>query len=404
MFWTGAMLAATGDSIEHVISYWMIFQKFHSPALNGFAIFSHWVPFLLFSMWSGALADRFDPRRLMQIGMFLFMCASIGWGVLFLTGELQEWHAMVLLSVHGMAGVINSPSQQLMVHDIVGPAQLQSGVRLVATSRTLGQIGGGAVGGLLMTLVGPEYGILFNAVMYLFQITWLIRAPYGPKFRAKAEGVARRTTPPMRSFRDVLATMREIAQNRTIVSMICLAGGTSLFVGNAYQSQMPAFAHDLGHGDAGMEYSMLVTAHALGALTAAFLLESRGMMLVRPRIAIGLAMAWCLTIVGFALSESYFLSIVLLFAAGLIDLTFGSMAQSVAQLEAPAHLRGRVIGLYNMFGQGLRAISGATVGAGGELIGVHWALAGSALLLLAAMSVLFAFAVRPAPARAAPGE
>jgi MFS family permease len=404
MFWTGAMLAATGDSIEHVISYWMIYQKFHSPALNGFAIFSHWVPFLLFSMWSGALADRFDPRRLMQIGMFLFMCASLGWGVLFLTGALEPWHAMVLLSVHGMAGVINSPSQQLLVHDIVGPAQLQSGVRLVATSRTLGQIGGGAVGGLLMTLVGPEYGILFNAIMYLQQFTWLARAPYGPKFRAKVEGVARRAAAPMRNYRDVVATLREIAQNRTIVSMICLAGGASLFVGNAYQSQMPAFAHDLGHGDAGMHYSMLVTAHALGALAAAFLLESRGMMLVRPRVAIMLAMLWCFTIVGFAMSESYVLSIALLFAAGLLDLTFGSMAQSLVQLEAPTHLRGRVIGLYNMFGQGLRAISGATVGAGGELIGVHWALAGSALLLLAAMSVLFAFAMRAAPARAISGE
>jgi hypothetical protein len=219
------------------------------------------------------------------------------------------------------------------------------------------------------------------------------------------EGVPRqRAGAPMRGFRDVMATLREIAQNRTIVSMICLAGGTSLFVGNAYQSQMPGFAHDLGHGDAGMHYSMLVTAHALGALAAAFLLEARGMTLVRPRIAIALAMLWCLIIAGFALSESYVLSITLLFAAGLVDLTFGSMAQSLAQLEAPAHLRGRVIGLYNMFGQGLRAISGATVGAGGELFGIHSALAGAALLLLAAMTALMAFAMRPEPGRAATGE
>jgi MFS family permease len=404
MFWSGAMLAATGDSIEHVISYWMIFQTFHSPALNGFAIFSHWAPFLLFSMWSGALADRFDPRRLMQIGMFLFMCASLSWGVLFLTGELQEWHAMVLLSVHGMAGVINSPSQQLLVHDIVGPAQLQSGVRLVATSRTLGQIGGGAIGGALMVAFGPAYGILFNAVMYLPQFVWLMRAPYGPKYRAKAEGAPARVRAQARTWGDLWATLREIAANRTVVSMICLAGGASLFVGNAYQSQMPGFAHDLGHGDAGMHYSMLVTAHAAGALVAAFLLESRGLTLVRPRIAIALAMLWCFTIAGFAMSESYILSIALLFAAGLIDLTFGSMAQSLAQLEAPSHLRGRVVGLYNMFGQGLRAVSGATVGAGGELIGIHWSLFLSAMLLFAAMTALMAFAMRPAPARIASGE
>ena len=93
---------------------------------------------------------------------------------------------------------------------------------------------------------------------------------------------------------------------------------------------------------------------------------------------------------GFALSESYALSVLLLFTAGLLDLTFGSMAQTLVQLEAPAHLRGRVIGLYNTFGQGLRAFSGVTIGAGGALIGVHWSLALCAMILFAAMSVLLA--------------
>jgi MFS family permease len=404
-FWTGALLATTADSVEHVVSYWMIFQKFHSPMLGGFAIFSHWVPFLLFSMWSGALADRFDPRRLMQIGLCMFACASLGWGILFATGTLEPWHAMVLLSLHGMAGVINSPSQQLLVHDIVGRRELQSGVRLVSTSRTLGQLGGPAVGGALMVAFGPEYAILGNALFYLPQILWLWKAPYGPKFRKPdAHAAPARRAPREQSWADIWATLREIASNRTIMSMICLAGGTSLFIGNAYQSQMPEFALDLGHGDPGWHYSMLIAAQASGALVAAILLESRGLMLARPRFAIMLAMIWCFAIGGFAMSESYPLSIALLFVAGLVNLTFGSMSQSLVQLEAAAHLRGRVVGLYNMFGQGLRAISGATVGAGGELIGIHWALAGSALLLLAAMSVLFAFAMRAAPAAAAPGE
>src|ERR1700684_176671 len=70
------VIAMMADNIEHVISYWMLYQKFHSPALAGFAIVSHWLPFLLFSVVSGALADRFDPRRIIQIGMGLFIIAS----------------------------------------------------------------------------------------------------------------------------------------------------------------------------------------------------------------------------------------------------------------------------------------------------------------------------------------
>src|SRR5512134_3177703 len=89
------LIAMTADNIEHVISYWVIYQTFHSPTLGGFAVISHWVPFLLFSFHAGALADRFDCRKLIQISQALFMSASIAWGVLFLTGTLQVWHAVV---------------------------------------------------------------------------------------------------------------------------------------------------------------------------------------------------------------------------------------------------------------------------------------------------------------------
>src|ERR1700740_3511949 len=72
------VLAMMADNVEHVISYWVVFQKFHSPALAGFAVLSHWLPFLLFSVAVGGLADRFDPRRIIQCGMLLFIVASAG--------------------------------------------------------------------------------------------------------------------------------------------------------------------------------------------------------------------------------------------------------------------------------------------------------------------------------------
>jgi hypothetical protein len=148
---------------------------------------------------------------------------------------------------------------------------------------------------------------------------------------------------------------------------------------------------------------MLLASHAAGALVAAFFLESRGVRISRPIVAIRLAIAWCVVMTGFALSASYALSVVLLFAAGLLDLTFSSMGQSLVQLESPRELRGRVIGLYQTFSQGLRAFSGVTVGAGGELIGVHWSLALSAMVMLAVMFILLAFAGRPSAVPASNG-
>src|SRR3954467_2790525 len=176
------MLTMMADNIEHVISYWLAFQKFHSAALGGFAVGSHWLPFLLFSVAAGALNDRFDSRRIIQAGVGLFMLVSIGWGYFFVTDSLRMWHAMVLLVLHGCAGVLWSTSSQMLLYDIVGPAALQSAVRLNATARYLGVLIGPAVGSLIMLTLGPTKGIFLNTLFYLPLVVWLIRAPYGRNF------------------------------------------------------------------------------------------------------------------------------------------------------------------------------------------------------------------------------
>jgi MFS family permease len=394
-YFIGSALAMMADSIEHVISYWIMFQKFHSPALGGFAMLSHWLPFLFFSVWSGALADRFDPRRLIQLGMGLFMTASLGWGLLFLTDSLQMWHAVILLLIHGFAGVFWHPSAQLLIHDIVGTANLQSAVRLGATARYLGLLFGPAVGGALLIALGPANGVLANALIYLPLTLWLWRAPYGPRFRKGAPAPARA----VKGLADIVATVRSVAGNRTLASMILLAGLTSLLVGNGYQPQMPEFASDLGHGDPDLSYSMLLGADAAGALSAGLILESRGLLQARPRTAFVLAMLWCVAIAGFAVCAIYPLALALLFAVGFLELSFNAMAQTLVQLRAPESTRGRVIGLYILSGLGMRAFSGVTIGVVGGLIGIHASLALSALALLAIITTLLALTSRVAAVR-----
>ena len=375
-----AAVAMMGDSIEHVISYWILFQKFESQALAGFAVLSHWLPFLLFSLYSGALADRFDPRRLIQLGMALFMLVSLAWGLLILFDALEMWHAVVLLTVHGFAGVLWTPAAQLFIHQLVGEKELHSAIRLTAIARWLGLLAGPAAGGAILLLMGPAYGLLFNVVIYLPLVLWLWKAPF-KRHQARP--------PALRSFAEVAAVARAIASDRTIVSMTLLAGGASLLVGNAYHAQMPEFAHHLGHGDADFTYSMLLAADAAGALTAGLVLEGRNLLQANPRTATILAMLWCVAIAAFALATSYALALVLLFAAGFLELSFYAMAQTLVQIRAPEALRGRVIGLFAMSALGLRAISGLTVGFGGMALGIHWSLALSSAALLALTAALF---------------
>src|SRR5438034_11849136 len=75
------MMSQMGDNIEHVISYWLLFQKFHSPVLGGFAVISHWTPFLFFSVYFGALADPHDCRRLIQTAQCMSPAVALMWEI-----------------------------------------------------------------------------------------------------------------------------------------------------------------------------------------------------------------------------------------------------------------------------------------------------------------------------------
>ncbi len=375
------MLAMMADNIEHVISYWVCFQKFHSSALAGFAVVSHWLPYLLFSVAVGALNDRFDPRRIVQAGMFLFIVASLGWGYLFVTDTLTMPLAMALLICHGCAGVLWVTSNQMLLYAIAGPENLQSAVRLNATFRYLGVLVGPAVGGAIMHALGPSGGIFVNTLFYLPLVVWLVYAPYGPRFR-DAPALPKRA---VRGLADIVATAREVRALPVVLGMTLLAGSASFFVGNSYHAQMPGFAEDLGRAKADVTYTILLAADAAGALLAGFLLERRGGTLkTEPRVALGLAGAWGTALALFALTRSYPVAIACLFSAGFFELAFSSMAQTLVQLNAPDASRGRVIGLYSMSAFGLRTFSGVTVGLLGSLTSIHVSLvcSGAAFVLV----------------------
>jgi MFS family permease len=380
------MLTMMADNVEHVVSYWVAFQKFHSPALGGFAVVSHWLPFLTLSVAVGALNDRVDSRRLIQAGAALFALVSVGWGYFFLTDTLQLWHAMVLLVLHGCAGVLWLTSSQVLLYDIVGPAALPSAVRLAATARYLGMLAGPGVGSIILRTLGPTGGIFVNALVYAPLFLWLVRAPYGRAFRGDAPGPKRG----VRGLGEILATIREVRTLPVLATMIALAGGASFFVGNSYQAQMPGFAQDLGHGDPGASYSMLLGADAAGALLGGLLLEARGgLFSVHPRTAMALGLCWAASLFGFALTRSFVPALCLLFLAGFFELSFSSMNQALVQMNAPDASRGRVLGLFNMAAAGLRTFSGVTVGLAGSVVSTHTSLAVSTALVMSLMALLY---------------
>lgn len=360
----GAALSMMADSVEHVLTYWVLWETFHSPLLVGFQIISHWLPYLLFSVHAGALAERFDCRRIIQFAQVLFMLVSLTWGILFLTGTLQLWEACVLLVVHGLAGCLWAPAEQMMLYDYAGPRELPSAVRINATFRSLGFLLGPVVGSALLVGLGPTIGIFVNVLFYVPLTLFLMRTKVTGHLRSGLATGPRMTL--VSAFR-VLGTVR---RNPLLVGMLALAALGAMTVGAVMQNAMPEFANLLGAGSAGLAYGVLLFANGIGGVVGGFLLEATGWVRPNARTAVVSAVVLGVSTIVFAACGNYLLAIVALVVGGFARITSEATEMSIVQLAAPDEERGRVIGAYSMFGPGMMTFSGVTVGVLGSLVGI----------------------------------
>lgn len=373
----GSVLLMGGDNLEHAITYWVMWQTFHSPLLAGLAVLTHWLPHLFFSIPLGGLADRFDCRRLIQLSALLFIAVSVTWGILFATGDLQPWECVALLLVHGCASAIWKAPDQLMLYDMVGPVDLPSAVRLTATGVTLGQLVGPAIGAVLLFTVGPTIGMFLNVAMYLPFLTYLFIVPITGHVR----DAARRAAP---HIRDIASVLRDVPKYPSILVVMILQGAIALFIGVALLPLLPEFGSILGQDANGAGYAVLVSSMAAGATVAGVTLEAIGHIRASTRLAIVAGIAFAASILVFALSHSYPVSIVALIVAGASSLTAASTSQTIVQLTAPPERRGRFVGAAGMTSQGFQAGSGILISvlAGGLGVAGGVAVAATSLIVV----------------------
>ncbi len=310
------------------------------------------------------------------------MLASAGWAVLIALDALEPWHCVVLLLLHGLAGTFWGPADQLMLYDIVGPKDLPSAVRLMATGLQLGMLGGPAIGAALLFTVGPAWGLAVNVLLYVPFVVYLLVVPY--------DGHARRgnARTPLR-LGDVTGVLREVPRYPSILAVMVLQVCVGLFIGSALLPLLPEFGRILGLDESGVAYGLLLVAMATGAVIGGVGLVAIGRVQVTPRLAIIATAVFAAALIVFAFSRDIVLSLGVLLLAGMANLVSSSTSQAVVQLEAPADRRGRFLGAYAMASSGSRVGSGLLVAALGAWVGVPAAVAVNAAgLLLAALALL----------------
>jgi hypothetical protein len=270
----------------------------------------------------------------------------------------------VLLLMHGMAGCLWGPAEQMMLYDFAGPKQLPSAVRINATFRSLGSLLGPVVGSALLLGLGATAGIFANIACYLPMTVFLARTAFTGHTR---QAVVRGTRMTLISAFKVLGTVRH---NRVLTGMVTLAAIAAITVGAVVQNAMPLFANLLGAGSAGPAYGVLLFANGIGGVVGGFLLEASDWIKPSRKAAVIAAVLLGVTTVVFAACGNYPVAVIALIVGGFARITSESTEMSIVQLEAPDAERGRVIGAYSMFSRGMSTFSGVTVAVLGSLFGI----------------------------------
>ncbi len=376
--------------MQRVAQDWLVLELTHgSGTALGIATGLQFLPQLLFSLWGGVIADRFAKRAILFITQAVMGALALILGVLALTGVVQVWHVYLLAFALGLVAVVDNPTRQIFVAELVGRERVANAVALNSAIFNLARIGGPAVAGLVISVAGTPVAFLVNAASYGAVLTGLklmrpdeLRTlPRAPK----ARGQLREALGYVRARPDLWLTL-------ALVFFVATFGMN-------FQVTTALMSRGVFHTGAGA-FGLASAAYAVGALIGALAAARRA----RPsmRLLVGTAFVFGLAEVVTGLMPGYWSFLASLVPTGLAVLMFTTTANSATQLGTTAAVRGRVMGLYMLVFLGGAPLGSPLVGWAAEQFGARISLiAGGVISAVAAAAVAFALArVRGQPARA----
>jgi MFS family permease len=381
-YFFGNATSASGTWFQNLASALLVYRLTHSAFLLGVLNFCNFVPVLVLAPWSGAVADRFDRRRIVivaQVGSTILsgVLALIAWA-----GQATEWVVIGCAAALGVASAFSAPASSALIAQLVEPEDLPSAVALNSMTFNIARAAGPALAALSVKTLGIPASFAINAASYmLFAAALLFARP------RQQQTVGREETRLRESFRMLRAQPRLV-----LYLLIVTAVG---FASDPVNTEAPAFAHAFGRADTFA--GPLIGFFGAGAVAAAFLLAGR-VAGSRRRMGVTLALLG-LGIVGFSLSPWLPVAIALLVVAGFGYLASNTSATSRLQLEVSDAQRGRVMALWSVAFLGLRPIASLLDGTIASSFGVRAAgvcLAVPALLGAAIVAAVGRKSLQPA--------
>jgi MFS family permease len=351
LYLTSQMVATTGLWMQRIAQDWLVLELTGSVTAVGVAVALQFLPMLLFGLFGGVVADRFPKRTILIVTQSMAALVASTLGILALTGAVQAWHVYILATVLGFVTVVDNPTRQVFVSELVGQSHIRNAVSLNSSVFQLGALVGPAASGALIHAVGQGWSFLINAASCLVVVTMVavIRPRPVPTVGKPSTG----------HVGDLREALRYIGRTSEVAWSIVLAATIGLF-GLNMPVILAAFAdHVFSTGVRG--YSLFNSLTAVGALTGA-VLSARRQSVPRVRMLTGTLVLLGVMVMAAAWAPSSWLFGIVLVAVGFCTLQFLTGANSLVQTTAVAALRGRVMGVYLLVLLGGQALGGPCVG------------------------------------------
>ncbi len=376
LYFAGQALSLIGTWMQIVAAGWLVLRITNSPFLLGLVTAMETLPSLFFSLVAGALSDLFDKRRIAIVTQSLSALQALVLGILVLTNHATFWNIFWLASFAGLVNAFDLPIRQSLIFDIVGADDLVNASALNSVVFNAARIVGPAIAATIIVHFGEAANFFVNAGSYAFVVAALVSMRTLPQ-----SGItSRRRYITQSALNGVAYVVRHPLLSRMFVALFIY----SVF-GFNYILLMPVVAKLQLHGTA-TALGFLLSSLGVGALAGSLVLAARGASRFRSLVAMSFVFPASLIAFSFAktLHWASFLAAVLGFCMVQFIVRFSTFLQT----EAKNSMRGRVLGLYNMFLIGLAPFGALQAGALAERFGAGTALAAGGLLCILASLLL----------------
>ncbi|TSC86118.1 MAG: major facilitator transporter [Parcubacteria group bacterium Gr01-1014_8] len=362
LYFIGQAVSLSGTWMQLIALGWLALQVTGSGSKLGLIVATQFFPLLVFGVWGGVVADRFDKRKILLLTQAALGILALCMSVLVYAGTMRTWMLFVFAFVWGLIRIFDNPTRQTFVSEMVDAKHLNNAVSLNSTVNNLARAVGPSIGGILIATAGIAFCFLFNAFTYV-AVIWML-------FLMKEKELHR--SPPIGTrsgqLRAGFRYVQSMPRIRGILIMIAVIGTFAY----EFQISLPIFAEQTFLSDVSA-YAALMSAFGIGSVIGGLYAASRHT--VAPHLFVIFGLLFGISIIGTALAPTLVSAIGGMILVGLFSINMSSSANTMVQLESVPEMRGRVMALWTMAITGSTLLGGPLVGWIGEYVGARWGLA-----------------------------